>query len=108
MALAPALVDKASQRAEDLGNPVNLIENHEVALKLTEKEDRVGQFVPIFSGLQIKIESASPGIGYAPRQGRLPRLARPNDGHGSLSAQRLLNFGGCPTRDHPCILDILC
>jgi hypothetical protein len=63
---------------------MDLVENDEVALKLAQKEYRVGKFVPILSGFEIEIESTGPGIGYAPRQGCLSRLPRPNDGHGSL------------------------
>jgi hypothetical protein len=51
---------------------------------LAQKEYRVGKFVPILSGFEIEIESAGPGIGYAPRQSCLSCLPRPNDGNGSL------------------------
>ena len=36
---------------------MNLIENHEMALKLTQKEYPIGQFVPVRSRLKMKGES---------------------------------------------------
>src|SRR5260370_12734220 len=87
-ALAPTLVDQASQSLEDAWKPVNLIEDDESLFMLREVEFRLGQLCPVGRKLQVEVESLLPELfcqGVCERS--FAHLPRPEQRHGTKLLQ---------------------
>jgi hypothetical protein len=60
MAPAPALINDAAKRAEQLRNAMNFVQHDQAVLVLAEKENRLDQLLPVLSCFQIKIKCSGP------------------------------------------------
>src|SRR5208282_2464496 len=88
--LPPPAVDEAAQGLKDAGEPVNLVEDHQMVLVLLQVEFRFVQLGAVRGQFQVKVKSL---LSRLLRQGQgnccLAHLSRPEDGHGGKLLEEL-------------------
>ena len=57
---APAFVDEAPQRHEQLGHPVYLVEDHQPVLVIAQEERRLGELGAVLGRFEVQVQRALP------------------------------------------------
>ena len=101
---APPPIDDAAQRRKEFRQPMDLIQDDELILRVVEKERGLRQTVAVVAVLEVEIERVSSPADLQSQRG-LADLPRADQGNSGLPLQGAINVAGDETRDHcPCNL----
>ena len=92
MAGAPALIDNAAKRVEQLRDAMNFVQYDQAVLILAKEDNRLDQLLPVLSCLQIKIKRSGVRVGNLSRKGRLSNLPWSDNRHSRLSLESQLDW----------------
>ena len=104
---AATLIDESAQRLEDLRHAVDLIEDDQAVFVGAQEQRRVAELRAVLARFEVQVECVRT-LGHCESEGRLADLPGPQQGHGSLAVQGVLNGCQCAAWNHPCILNTPC
>ena len=100
-AAPPPLVDQTAELGKEFGDPVNLVEDHEPVLVVTQKQARFREPGPVGSRLKVQVERIG-GARDLMGQSRLAYLSRAEQRRGRLAGKRPPDIFQGFSWYHPC------